>query len=90
MKATPTLRRLSLAPGALALCLASTPAPAEDARVTVTFADPQQYTDLRSTCVSRDADARGLTAPSSRDHLRYEKALLADWLRRELGQRAGS
>jgi len=139
--------------------LASGAAPAADAPVAVTFAHPEQYTDLRLSCLSRDTDARSLMAEleafltaaaaplvpagqrlgitvtnvdmagdieswrgpgrcdvrvvkdtyppridltfrlldgegkgpaSSTDHLRYEKALLGEWLRRELGRGAGS
>ena len=73
------------------------------------FTHPEQYTDLRLSCVSRDRDARSLRADleafltataapllpaglvnagpsSSTDHLRYEKALLGGWVRRELGR----
>ena len=46
---------------ALALCLAATGAPAQDSRVSVVFAHPERYTDLRLSCVSRDADTRALT-----------------------------
>jgi hypothetical protein len=161
----------------LLVTLTSAAAWAEDAPVTVTFAHPEKYTDLRLSCVSRDTDARSLMADlevyltataaplvpagqrleitvtnvdmagdieswrgpgrcdvrimkdtyppridltfrlldgegkeirsgtrrlrdsnylvnagpsSSIDHLRYEKALLGDWLRRELGRGTGS
>src|SRR5258705_10968928 len=45
---------------ALALCLAVTAADAQDSRVSVVFATPAQYRDLKTTCVSGDADARAL------------------------------
>ena len=44
----------------LVLCLAVGAAAAEDSRVSVVFAHPETYTDLKVTCVSRDADARAL------------------------------
>jgi hypothetical protein len=161
---------------ALALCLAAAGAPAQDSRVSVVFAHPERYADLRLSCVSREADARALgdelgrflqeaagprvpedqrleiivtdvdmageieswrgpgrcdlrivkdvypprvdlqfrwigadgaevragtrrlrdstypthAAPGTADHLRYEKALLLDWLQRELRAPAGS
>jgi len=161
---------------ALALCLAVTAADAQDSRVSVVFATPAQYRDLKTTCVSGDADARALmgeierflrdaagrrltegqrleitvtnidmageieswrgpwrcdlrvvtdvypprvdlqfrllgadgaevragtrrlrdsnylanAAPVTADHLRYEKALLLDWLQKELRGSAGS
>ena len=161
---------------ALALCLGATGAPALDSRVSVVFAHPERYADLRLSCVSREADARAITdelgrflqeaaaprvpegqrleitvtnvdmageieswrgpgrcdlrtvrdvypprvdlrfrwigaggaearvgtrqlrdsnhlthaAPVTADHLRYEKALLLDWLQRELRAPAGS
>ena len=34
-------------------------------RVSVVFANPEKYTDLKVTCVSRDTDARGLMATST-------------------------
>lgn len=40
--------------------LAAAPAAAQDAAVTVTFADPEKYADLRLSCVSRDTDVRRL------------------------------
>ena len=46
----------------LALCLAvSGAAAAQDSRVSVLFVNPEQYTDLKLTCVSGDADTRALT-----------------------------
>jgi hypothetical protein len=54
MKIVPTLL------AALALCLAASGAPAQDYRVSVVFAQPEQYTDFRSSCVSTHADARAL------------------------------
>jgi hypothetical protein len=45
---------------ALALCLGATGAPAQDSRVSVVFAHPERYADLRLSCVSREADARAL------------------------------
>src|SRR5258706_9336605 len=45
---------------ALALCLAVTAADAQDSRVSVVFATPAQYRDLKTACVSGDADARAL------------------------------
>ena len=62
-----------------ALCLAVTGATAaQDSRVAVVFANPEKYTDLKITCVSGDADARGL------------KALLLDWRQKELRESSGS
>ena len=46
----------------LLVTLTSTAAWAADAPVTVTFAHPEKYTDLRLSCVSRDTDARSLMA----------------------------
>ena len=68
--------RTSLA--VFALCLAVSGAAAQDARVSVVFANPEKYTDLKVTCVSGDADARGL------------KALLLDWRQKELRESSGS
>jgi Protein of unknown function (DUF3016) len=51
---------------ALALGLTATGAPAQDSRVSVVFAHPERYTDLRLSCVSRDADTRALTAELGR------------------------
>jgi hypothetical protein len=45
---------------ALALCLAASGAPAQDSRVSVVFAQTEQYTDFRSSCVSTHADTRAL------------------------------
>lgn len=45
---------------ALALGLAATVAFADEVRVTVAFPQPERYTDLRASCVSRDADTRAL------------------------------
>ena len=167
--------RTSLA-AVLALGLATSGAAAQDSRVSVVFAHPERYADLRLSCVSGEADARALTselerflqeaaarrvpagqrleitvtnidmagdiqswrgpgrcddrimtdvyppridlqfrllgaggaetragsrhlrdsnylthaAPVTADHLRYEKALLLDWLRRELREPASS
>lgn len=44
----------------LALGLAVSAAGAQDPRVSVVWANPERYTDLKVTCVSRDADARAL------------------------------
>ena len=142
------MRLARLAPlASLLVALAAGPLAAVEAPVTVTFAHPETYPDLRLSCVSRNADARSLMAEieasrgpetwrgpgrcdvrvlkdtyppridltfrlldgegkeiragtrrlrdsnylvnagpsSSIDHLRYEKALLGDWVRRELG-----
>ena len=50
-----------------ARCLAVTgAAAAQDSRVSVVFANPEQYTDLRITCVSGDADARALMGELAR------------------------
>jgi Protein of unknown function (DUF3016) len=46
----------------LLVTLTSAAAWAADAPVTVTFAHPEKYTDLRLSCVSRDTDARSLMA----------------------------
>ena len=46
----------------LLFTLTSGAAWAADAAVTVTFAHPEKYTDLRLSCVSRDTDARSLLA----------------------------
>ena len=56
--------RTSLA--VFALCLAVSGAAAQDARVSVVFANPEKYTDLKVTCVSGDADARGLMSDLER------------------------
>ena len=42
----------------LAVALVAGPVAAVEAPVTVTFAHPETYPDLRLSCVSRDADAR--------------------------------
>jgi hypothetical protein len=167
--------RTSLGVFALGLAVSGTAA-AQDSRVSVVFAHPEQYTDLKITCVSGPADARALmgeierflgeaaarrvlegqrleitvtnidmaggienwrgpgrcdqrimkdvyppridiqfrllgadgaelragarrlrdsnylthAAPVTADHLRYEKALLLDWLQRELPESTGS
>ena len=46
----------------LVVALAAGPLAAVEAPVTVTFAHPETYPDLRLSCVSRDADARSLMA----------------------------
>ena len=51
--------RTSLAVFALGLAVSGTAA-AQDSRVSVVFAHPEQYTDLKITCVSGPADARAL------------------------------
>lgn len=170
------MKIVSVSLAALALCVAAAAAFAQDSRVSVVFAHPERYTDLRLSCVSGDADTRALTgelgrflqeaaarrvrdgqrleitvtnvdmageieswrgparcdlrtvkdvypprldlrfrlldadgaearagtrqlrdssylahaAPVTADHLRYEKALLLDWLQRELPAPAGS
>ena len=56
--------RTSLA--VFALCLAVSGAAAQDARVSVVFANPEKYTDLKVTCVSGDAGARGLMSDLER------------------------
>ena len=53
-----TIIRTSLA--VLTLCLVVGGAAAQDARVSVVWANPEKYTDLKVTCVTRDADARAL------------------------------
>ena len=51
-------RRAVLA--SLLAALAAAPAVAQEAAVTVTFAHPETYTDLRLACVSRKTDAQSL------------------------------
>jgi hypothetical protein len=51
--------RTSLGVFALGLAVSGTAA-AQDSRVSVVFAHPEQYTDLKITCVSGPADARAL------------------------------
>jgi len=53
-----TIIRTSLA--VLTLCLVVGGAAAQDPRVSVVWANPEKYTDLKVTCVTRDADARAL------------------------------
>lgn len=171
------MKILSIALTAVALAGGAAAASgADDSRVTVTFAKPETYTDLRASCVSRAADTQALlaelagflkaaaapllpadrrlevtvtnvdmagefepwrrpglcdlrvvkdvyppridlsfrllgpggaaaregrrqlrdasyldgAAPVTADHLRYERALLRDWLRRELREGSGS
>ena len=57
--------RTSLAVFALCLAVSGTAA-AQDARVSVVFANPEKYTDLKVTCVSGDAGARGLMSDLDR------------------------
>jgi hypothetical protein len=57
--------RTSLAVFALCLAVSGTAA-AQDSRVAVVFANPEKYTDLKVTCVSGDADARGLMSDLER------------------------
>jgi DUF3016 family protein len=57
--------RTSLAVFALCLAVSGTAA-AQDSRVSVVFANPETYTDLKVTCVSGDADARGLMSDLER------------------------
>ena len=83
----------------LALCLA-VGAAAQDSRVSVVWANPEQYADLKTTCVCAEVragtrqlrDGNYLTgaAPDAADHLRYEKALLLEWLQKELPGSTGS
>jgi hypothetical protein len=61
---------------ALALGLAVGPAAAQEPRVSVVFANPERYADLKLTCVSGDADARALMGEL--------------WLQRELRGATGS
>jgi len=57
------MRLARLAPlASLLVALAAGPLAAVEAPVTVTFAHPETYPDLRLSCVSRDADARSLMA----------------------------
>ena len=59
----------SLASLLVALTSAGVPAPAVsngEALVTVTFAHPESYTDLRLSCVSTDADGRSLRSELER------------------------
>jgi hypothetical protein len=50
----------------LALCLAVGAAAAQDSRVSVGWANPEKYVDLKTTCVSGDADTRALTGELTR------------------------
>jgi hypothetical protein len=59
-----TIVRTSLA--VLALCLVVGGAAAQDSRVSVDWANPEKYTDLKVTCVTRDADARALMGELTR------------------------
>jgi hypothetical protein len=57
------MRLARLAPlASLLVALAAGPLAAVEAPVTVTFAHPETYPDLRLSCVSRNADARSLMA----------------------------
>lgn len=69
----------------LALCLAvSGAAAAQDSRVSVVFANPEQYTDLKLTCVSGDADTRALTGEPPRFLQEAGARRLADGQRLEI------
>jgi len=50
----------------LALSLATSGAAAQDSGVSVVFANPEEYTDLKITCVSGDADTRALAGELTR------------------------
>jgi hypothetical protein len=52
----------------------SSGASAQDDRMTVELANPQKFTDFKTSCANRPVDVTAL----------------ADWLQRELGARAGS
>ena len=69
----------------LVLCLAMGAAAAEDSPVSVVFAHPETY--IRQL---KDLNYLTHAAPVTSDELRYEKALLLDWLRKELREAAGS
>ena len=61
----------------LLVALAAAPAAAQDAAVTITFAHPEKYADLRLPCVSRDTDARRLMGDLERYLVTTATPLLA-------------
>ena len=70
---------------ALALGLAvSGAAAAQDSRVSVVFDHPEKYTDLKTSCVSGDADTRALTGELARFLQEAGARRLADGQRLEI------
>ena len=68
----------------LLAALAVAPAAAQAAAVTVTFAHPETYTDLRLACVSRKTDARSLIGDIEKYLVTTATPLLAPGQRLEI------
>ena len=78
-----SIARLAVVASLLA-ALVATPVAAQEAAVTVTFAHPETYTDLRLSCVSRTTDAQSLRGDLERYLVTAATPLLAAGQRLEI------